>query len=98
MIRTILMAVGLSLVVTAVAEAKHDDTCAARDVVAKVLDERLHQVPVAMGLIVDGMMLEIYASADGAWTLLVTEPSGESCVKGKGTHWQLLEVVKGITH
>ena len=99
MIRTILMVVGLLLVVVMPAVAKHGDTsCAPRDVLLEVLDERFHQVPVATGLAGSGVMLEIYASADGTWTMLATQPDGNSCVKGTGTHWELVEVLKGIAH
>ena len=96
MFASALVAVGLGLIVTA---AEADVACAPRDLVLKALGEKLQQVPVAMGLDRGGTVLEVLASADGeTWTLIVTQPSGVSCVGATGTHWELVEVRLGIEH
>ena len=92
LVASIILAVGM------VTTAQAAEVCAPRDFMLKVLDEKYHQVPVAMGLDAGGAMLEIVASVDGAWTLLSTKPDGVSCLNGTGTHWELVEVITGVLH
>ena len=47
-----------------------------------------------MGLMKDGSVLEILKSEDGSWSILVTNPTGETCVTTMGRHWELAIPVK----
>ncbi len=43
---------------------------------------------VALGLVNNGSVLEILASKEGSWTILVTKPNGISCVVATGEAWE----------
>ena len=40
-----------------------------------------------MGLMTDGRIIEVLASEQGSWTMIVTKPSGESCGLASGDAW-----------
>ncbi len=48
--------------------------------------------PIAMGLAANGSVLEVLASKDGTWTILITSPNGTSCVVAVGDSWEALKV------
>lgn len=50
--------------------------CATRDTVAKALTEGFGEVPVAIGVTPSGNVMELYASANRTWTIVVTTPGG----------------------
>ena len=73
----------------AVHPASGETICGKRADVLSQLSGRWSEAPVAMGLKDDGSVLEIVAAADGAtWTVLVTYPSGSSCVVATGERWE----------
>jgi hypothetical protein len=43
---------------------------------------------VGLGLVNNGNVLEILVSKNGTWTILVTKPSGISCVVATGEAWE----------
>ena len=46
---------------------------------------------MAIGLLGNGWLVEVFASEDGrSWTILVSRPSGISCVMGSGQDWQTM--------
>ncbi len=45
------------------------------------------EIPVAMGLTADGLMVEVLASGDGSWTIVVTLPTGQTCGVLAGEAW-----------
>ncbi len=54
--------------------------CADREALLAQLAGKYQETPVAIGLALDGRLMEVLASGDGAtWTLIVTTPSGWSC-------------------
>ena len=44
-----------------------------------------------MGLAPNGGVVEVLASENGSWTLLVTMPDGHSCVIAVGENWEALQ-------
>ena len=78
---------GISMV-TSGASAQEAAACQSRDSLAKLLEERFTETPVAAGLEAGGRLVELFASADSAsWTMVMTTPAGESCVMAVGEHW-----------
>ena len=62
--------------------------CRSRDSLAKLLEERHAEKPVAAGLEAGGRLIELFASADNeSWTMVMTMPAGESCVMAVGKYW-----------
>ena len=67
--------------------------CSERSSFLDQLSERYSETPVALGLVSDGNVLEILASKVGTWTIIVTRPTGTSCVVATGQAWQDLPIV-----
>ena len=56
------------------------------------ITERLWNVyaeePVSIGLMVNGSIIEVYASYDGTFTVLITSPEGLTCLVATGDNWE----------
>jgi hypothetical protein len=61
--------------------------CGPRAEIAEVLDREWRERPVAAGLSANGAMIELFLSAAGTWTLLLTLPAGAACVVASGEAW-----------
>ena len=68
------------------APAQHT-TCGDRQEWVDKLARRFQEVPVAMAMITGGNVLEVLASPEGSWTILVTRPNGVSCMVSAGRDW-----------
>ncbi len=44
--------------------------------------------PVSLGLTLNGSMIEVFASDNGTFSVLVTKPGGTSCMVAAGENWQ----------
>ncbi len=54
------------------------------------------EFPMARGLTLDGQVLELLVSEEGSWTIIVTRPSGISCLVTAGQAWKdLAPIVSG---
>lgn len=58
-----------------------------RSVIVKTLRERYLEVPVGRGLGSDGNLVELFRSLSNTWTLVLTTPSGASCIFYAGKMW-----------
>ncbi|NQU55934.1 MAG: hypothetical protein HQ513_01785 [Rhodospirillales bacterium] len=60
--------------------------------------ERLRQLyaerPVSSGLNFNGVMVEVFASEGGHFTILATRPDGVSCLIASGKDWQEMPFLK----
>ena len=62
--------------------------CMARDTLVETLFDKYQERPIGRGINVDGDMLEIFASEDGAtWSVVLTAPGAESCMTDAGDSW-----------
>ncbi len=43
-----------------------------------------------MGLTVSGGIIEVFASKEGTWTMVITQPNGTSCLIAVGQDWENL--------
>ncbi len=76
-------------VVTALAlPASAQSVCGERNKFLNHLSSGYSEAPVAMGLVSNGSILEVLASKDGSWTIIVTRPDGMSCVVAAGEAWE----------
>jgi len=58
--------------------------------VARVLREEYHEQPIGRGITGEGdMMVEVWASGMGTWTVVVTTPDGRACVPAGGVDWEV---------
>jgi hypothetical protein len=62
--------------------------CAPRSAIVDLLAARHGEVLVARGVTNKGGLLETFASQSGTWTILLTSPSGRSCLVATGDGWQ----------
>lgn len=77
-----------ALAVTAATPAEAGRTvCKDRDEIIKVLGKKFGETQHSFGLQNDMRVLELYASANGTWTAILTMPSGRSCVIAAGEAW-----------
>lgn len=73
------------------AVARGELMCAPRDEVVKQLGAQFSETPVSRGLTGDGMLLEVFASPQGTWTAVLSEPTGVSCLVSGGEAWQSVD-------
>ncbi|MDP6708177.1 MAG: hypothetical protein QF893_17670 [Alphaproteobacteria bacterium] len=62
--------------------------CGERSRFLDQLSERYGENPAAIGLVSNGSLLEVLTSKQGSWTIIVTKPSGVSCVLASGESWE----------
>ncbi|MEE8351487.1 MAG: hypothetical protein V3R37_04760 [Rhodospirillales bacterium] len=72
--------------------------CGQHGSVSDNLRKSYSEAPVSMGLMPDGGVIEVFASKEGAWTMMVTQPTGISCLIAVGQSWENLpkpEMISG---
>lgn len=83
-----LVMVGFLGVAGGAADAQIANACADRSKIVERLDSGYSEKPVAMGLAVNGSIVEIFASNQGSFTIVATQPSGVSCILVTGESWE----------
>lgn len=58
-----------------------------RDRLAQALLDSYNEESVALGISVDGTLLEVFASPDGGFTVVKAGPQGRACVVDAGIAW-----------
>jgi hypothetical protein len=58
--------------------------CNTRDEVVKALSQQFSEVPVVRGITQSGQLMEMFASTEGTWTLILSLPTGQSCLIANG--------------
>ncbi|ESY73978.1 hypothetical protein NKH57_14340 [Mesorhizobium sp. M1050] len=77
-----------SLAIPAVApHASAAGQCASRVDLIKALGEKFHEVEAGRGLINPSVVLEIFVSEQGSWTVLASDTKGQSCILSIGEGW-----------
>lgn len=61
--------------------------CAARADIVKALGDNFHESEAGRGLISPNVVLEIFVSKQGSWTVLASDTKGQSCVLSVGEGW-----------
>ena len=54
------------------------------------------ETPVSIGLATNGAVIEVLKSAEGTWTIVMTQPNGVSCLMAAGEGWQEVDKPKGV--
>jgi len=70
--------------------------CAEHSKIVEFLGSHYSETLLAVGLINETAILEVYASESGSWTMLVTNVSGRSCVVFAGQNWETVPVGPGV--
>ena len=88
------LASGLAAGLTAAPAEATPAACQQRDDVLKHLAGKYREAPVALGVTNTGGLVEVLSSGeDGTWTIIVTSPTGLSCLMAAGEGWRPLEEV-----
>ncbi len=80
--------------------ASAQPVCGTHNAVSDNLKKSYAEAPVSMGVTMGGGVIEVYASAEGTWTLVITQPNGLSCLIAAGQDWEELpkpEMISGAT-
>ncbi len=84
----------LALLLAVVAPASAQSVCATHARVAKQLESQYAEAPIAIGLVSNGGVIELFSTHDGStWTLVMTMPDGRSCAVAAGQGWESLSSV-----
>ena len=92
MSRLLPAALALGLALTATAAFAGPSVCGPRAHLAETLLSRHAERPISMGLDAKGAVVEVFAGPAGNWTILLTQPSGLSCLLASGQSWESLPV------
>lgn len=68
--------------------------CADRTEVIQQLNKQFAEAPVSMGLTNDGSVLEMFVSKDRTFTVIVTNPTGITCLIASGGNWESLNAAQ----
>ncbi len=71
--------------------------CARRDDMLKTLASRYREQPRAIGLANPTTVIEVFTSAAGTWTILLTRPDGASCIVSAGEGWEETPPMRNMT-
>jgi len=74
---------------TAIAAQPNQTNCTDRTSALKHLSSAYKEQPVAMGLASSGGIVEVLTNEQGTtWTIIVTMPSGVTCLVASGEGWE----------
>ena len=100
MIRNVVRGLALTALLAAMvaayplpADSQAVANCANRSQVIDFLAKQYSEKAAAVGLINQQAVMELYASDNGTWTLVVTDVSGRSCVILAGKSWEQITPV-----
>ena len=81
------MGIAAAMMSVAAGQANAAGHCAARTDIVKALGEKFHESETARGLVTPSVILEVFVSEQGTWTILATDTHGLSCVISAGEGW-----------
>ena len=93
----ITMTVLLALLFLPFAVQAAGPVCGRHETVARRLAEDYGEVRTAIGLAGDRRLIEVYVSARGTFSIVVTSPDGRACLMAAGEGWERLPVRPAAT-
>lgn len=78
------------------APASAAEQCAAHADMIKALGQQFHENAAALGVVNPNVILEIFVSQQGTWTILATDTTGQSCVISAGEGWDSAMTTAGM--
>jgi hypothetical protein len=90
---TLTAGTSLSFSAPAVALERCGDRQPIVDVLAKKYDEHRR----AIGIMGQAGLVEFYVSKSGTWTVIVSSPSGRTCIVAAGHSWDDIPAEKNLT-
>ena len=96
-VKTLESLLALSCFVALAVPAQAQAPCGSRVDIVKMLGNKYHERPRALGIANQANLLEVYTSTSGSWTILLTKPQGVSCIIGTGQSWEDVPPTKELT-
>ena len=62
--------------------------CGPHSKLTKALTGKYKEIRKGLGLVASQRVLEVYASPDGSWTVVMTDLNGISCIIATGHSWE----------
>lgn len=79
----------LALLLAAVSASAQPVPCMPRGILVERLQQKYGEQRVGRGLALSGnAVVELFVSADGVWTMFITQPTMVSCLIASGTDWE----------
>jgi len=72
---------------TSKADAEPRSICGERTDFVEKLKNGYAEEPVSVGLAANGSVIEVFAADSGTFSIIITEPSGVSCLVASGEEW-----------
>lgn len=83
------IALALSISVAGTTAQAQQRPCGERDQIVQRLGNKYGEARTSRGLSHNNGMVEVYTSEEtGTWTILITLPSGETCLVAAGDFWE----------
>ena len=77
----------ISLISTA-ANAEAAPLCGEHDKIVDVLGHKFKETRRVMGVVNAQAVMEMFMSAQGTWTMVITDTRGTACIAAAGRDWQ----------
>jgi hypothetical protein len=75
--------------------AQQSALCGVRTEIISKLSKDFKEAPMAVGMVDQTNVLEIFVSDLGTWTILATRPDGTSCIVSAGEGWDSKTLITG---
>ncbi len=96
MLRKLVTVLGAMMLVLLAEHATAQTICGDRAELVSRIEKGYAESRRSLGLASDGAVFEVFTSAKGTWSLVVTHPNGQSCLVAAGEAWENLPLpVKG---
>src|SRR3546814_13805474 len=82
------LALSTVLTTAALPAAAQAPQCAPREAVLERLSSDYREEPVSIGVTATGSLLEVLASPEGSWTIIITVPGGPTCLVSSRKGWR----------
>jgi hypothetical protein len=70
-------------------------SCGPREQLVRLLADQYKEDPIGIGLAQPGQVMEVFASSNGSWTMIMTMPDGKACMIAAGDNWEMVTKIKG---
>lgn len=74
--------------ITTAANAEAAPQCGEHDKIVDVLGHKFKETRRVMGVVNAQAVMEMFMSAQGTWTMVITDTSGTACIAAAGQDWQ----------
>jgi len=86
-------ALGAAFVVGSLSSASAlEIQCAKHNQMVGLLTKKFSEAPLATGTVNQDRYMQLFVSASGSWTIIITKADGESCILAAGENWERLAI------